>query len=97
MVGAGVFGFMLLPVALVVWMSVFESQFLTFPPSGYSLRWFGELTQQRGLFSGLRLSLVLALCTAAVSTALGLVAAIGLTRSRLPWAGCWRTGSCCRC
>lgn len=91
-VGVLVFGFMLLPVALVVWISVFESPFLTFPPSGYSLRWFADLTQQRGLFSGLQLSLVLALSTAVVSTALGLVAAIGLARSRLRWAALLENG-----
>jgi putative spermidine/putrescine transport system permease protein len=91
-VGVLVFGFMLLPVALVVWMSVFDSEFLTFPPSGYSLRWFGELTRERGLFGGLRLSFVLALCTAALSTALGLLAAIGLSRARLPRRGLLENG-----
>lgn len=91
-IGVLVFGFMLLPVALVLWMSLFDREFLTFPPSGYSLRWYTGLAGQRDLFGGLRFSLALALATAVLSTALGLAASVGLSRSRVRFAGLLENG-----
>lgn len=91
-VGALVFAFMLLPVVLVVWMSLSANQFLSFPPQGYSLRWFTGLSGQRALFGGLQLSLVLALATSALSVTLGLLAAVALSRSRLRVRGLMENG-----
>lgn len=82
---AGVFTyvFMLLPVVLVIWMAFFRPAFLSFPPNGYSLKWFVGLTHQPDLFQGLLYSLELAAITAVVSVALGVLAAVGLSRSRV--------------
>lgn len=91
-VGVLVFAFMLLPVVLVVWMSLSANQFLSFPPQGYSLRWFTGLSGQRALFGGLQLSLVLALATSALSVTLGLLAAVALSRSRLRVRGLMENG-----
>lgn len=82
-VGAVVYAFMLLPVAIVVWMSFFRPAYLNFPPAGYSLRWYEGLTDQPALFNGLLYSLEIAAITTVISVVLGVVAALGLSRARL--------------
>src|SRR3954463_1906589 len=37
-----VFLFMFTPLIFVVWVSVFQNEVVTFPPQGYTLRWFGN-------------------------------------------------------
>ena len=82
-VGAVVYTFMLLPVAIVIWMSFFRQAFLNFPPAGYSLRWYAGLTDQPDLFDGLLYSLEIAAITTIIAVALGVIAALGLSRARL--------------
>jgi putative spermidine/putrescine transport system permease protein len=86
------FAFMLLPVALVVWMSVSATSFLAFPPQGYSLRWFTGLSQQRSLFDGMRFSFTLALATSLLSVTLGTLAAVALSRSNVRPRGLLENG-----
>ncbi|MFX8820962.1 hypothetical protein ABTM55_19525, partial [Acinetobacter baumannii] len=44
---AGGFVFMVLPILLVLWLSLFSNEILTFPPDGYSLRWYRGLLGQQ--------------------------------------------------
>ena len=44
---AGAFVFMILPIALVLWLSFFRNEILSLPPEGYSLRWYSEMFAQR--------------------------------------------------
>lgn len=81
---AVVFVFMLAPVALVIYMSFFATSYIAFPPDGYSLRWYGELLERRQLLDGLLYSFVVALLATALSLCLGVLAAAGLSRSKLP-------------
>lgn len=82
-VGVIVYAFMLVPVAVVVWMSFFKQAYLTFPPDGYSLRWYTGLKDQPALFDGLFYSLEIAVITTIISVTLGVIAALGLSRARL--------------
>lgn len=81
--GVVVFAFMLIPVGIIVWMSFFEQSYLSFPPDGYSLKWYEGLADQTDLFRGLLYSAEIAVVTTVISLLLGVSAAIALSRSRL--------------
>ncbi|MGM0585764.1 MAG: ABC transporter permease [Pseudomonadota bacterium] len=79
-----VYGFMFLPVAVVVLLSFNASQFGSFPMTGLSFRWFVELAQNDAIIRAFQTSLVLGLCTSAISTTLGVLASLALVRYRVP-------------
>jgi len=79
-----VYGFMLLPVAVVVLLSFNANQFGSFPMSGVSLRWFEELWNNDAVMRAFRTSIVLGLMTAVISTTLGVLASLALVRYNVP-------------
>ncbi|MGI3210416.1 ABC transporter permease [Roseovarius tibetensis] len=79
-----VYGFMFLPVAVVVLLSFNANQFGSFPMTGFSLRWFGELWNNDAVMRAFQTSLVLGLMTAVISTTLGILASLALVRYRVP-------------
>ncbi len=81
-----VYGFMFLPVAVVVLLSFNASEFGTFPMSGFSFRWFIELANNEAILRAFRTSIALGLMTAAISTTLGVLASLALVRYRVPGA-----------
>ncbi|AVO36906.1 ABC transporter permease [Pukyongiella litopenaei] len=81
-----VYGFMFLPVAVVVLLSFNASQFGSFPMTGFSFRWFVELAQNDAIMRAFRTSIVLGLLTALISTTLGVLASLALVRYRVPGA-----------
>jgi putative spermidine/putrescine transport system permease protein len=76
--------FVLAPLAVVVAMSVSPTAFATFPPRGFTLSWYGKVLQDADFLSSLSFSGALAACATAGALALGLPAAIALTRCTLP-------------
>lgn len=86
-VGVLAFGFMLLPVFIVLWVSVTSSQFIAIPPEGYSLRWFRDLPDNAALIEGLWYSSWLALIVSALSVFIGLMAALALGKRRVKGGG----------
>ena len=56
---AALFAFLLAPVILVVPLSFSSANNLVWPPPGWSLRWYGAMTQQAGLVQAAWNSLVL--------------------------------------
>ena len=79
-----VYGFMFLPVAVVVLLSFNANQFGSFPMTGMSLRWFEELWHNDAVMRAFRTSLVLGLMTAVISTTLGILASLALVRYSVP-------------
>lgn len=79
-----VYGFMFLPVAVVVLLSFNANQFGSFPMSGLSLRWFEELWNNDAVMRAFRTSIVLGLMTAVISTTLGVLASLALVRYNVP-------------
>lgn len=78
------FGFIFLPVAVLVLFS-FQDGRLPVPPfNGPSLRWYVEVLGDRRLMSGLMNSLIVASLSSAMALFLGFLAAQGLARYRLP-------------
>lgn len=83
---AAMMAFILAPLVVVVSMSVSDSYFVTFPPQGFTLRWYVKILQDRDFLEALRLSALLAFGATAGSLVLGVPAAIALTRGHFPGA-----------
>lgn len=78
------FGFIFLPVAVLVMFS-FQDGRLPVPPfNGPSLRWYHDVLADRRLMEALGNSLLVASLSAAMALALGFLAAQALARHRLP-------------
>ncbi|HEV2673165.1 MAG TPA: ABC transporter permease [Aliidongia sp.] len=78
------FGFLLLPILLVLWLSFFSNEILSLPPDGYSLRWYTSLVAKREFVDGFGLSLEVAVLATAVGLAVSLPASLVLVRGRFP-------------
>ena len=79
-----VLAFLILPILIIVPLSFSSGTFLTFPLPGLSLRWYEEFFTSAPWQLSLRNSLIVASATTALATFLGTLAALGLTRARLP-------------
>lgn len=79
--------YILLPLFFVTWLSFFRQEIPTFPPEGYSLRWYLAAPAEERFVQGFKLSLQVGLLATAIGLALGVPAALALTRGRLPGAG----------
>ncbi|MGL4637259.1 MAG: ABC transporter permease [Beijerinckiaceae bacterium] len=72
--------FILSPIVFVVWLSFFAQEIPSFPPQGYSLRWFGAVFEHRQFVQGFMTSLQVGLLATAIGLALGVPAALVLAR-----------------
>jgi putative spermidine/putrescine transport system permease protein len=76
--------YLVAPIVVVVVAAFTAADFIMFPPSGFSLRWFEKVLREpdfvRPLWNSLRLGVV----ATAVSSVLALPAAIALVRGALP-------------
>lgn len=79
-----VLGFLILPILIIVPLSFSSGTFLTFPLPGLSLRWYEEFFTSAPWQLSLRNSLIVASATTVLATVLGTLAALGLSRARLP-------------
>jgi len=76
------FGFLLLPILLVLWLSFFSNEILSLPPDGYSLRWYEGLLAKRDFIDGFILSLEVAVMATLIGLAVSLPASLVLVRGR---------------
>jgi putative spermidine/putrescine transport system permease protein len=81
-----VYAFLLLPLVVVVIASFNSGEILTFPPEGFSLRWYGSFFNSDAFMGSLFYSLRVALICTAGSTLLGTTVALYVVRH----AGRWR-------
>lgn len=77
-------GFILLPLVLVSWLAFFRSEVVSFPPGGYTLRWFGAILDQRNFVDGFLASLQIGVLATVAGLAVGVPASLGLVRHRFP-------------
>jgi len=84
---AGAFAFMMLPIVLVIWLSVFADEIPSVPPTGYSTRWYAHLLTQRAFTGGFLTSLDVALIATAAGLLISLPASLALTRGRFRGQG----------
>jgi putative spermidine/putrescine transport system permease protein len=78
------FSVMLLPIFFVCWLSFFKNEILSFPPEGYTLRWFAALWLQPQFANGFVTSLEVAALAMLGGLAVGIPASLALVRSELP-------------
>jgi len=76
--------FLMAPTLVVVPMSVTASNALTFPPEGFSTRWYEKMLTDPQWSSGFVNSAQVAFLTALLATVLGTLAALGTVRGRFP-------------
>lgn len=79
--------YLLAPIIIVILASFTPRTFISFPPHGWSLRWYHAAVAQREVLTSFSLSLWLAGLAAATATALGLLGAFALVRYRFPGRG----------
>ena len=74
--------YILTPLVFVTWLAFFRQEIPSFPPEGYSLRWFRAIAGNDRFVSGFLLSLQLAVIATSIGLCLGLPAALCISRSR---------------
>jgi len=72
------------PILMIPLFSFNDGLFATFPLKGLTFKYYGEMAANTGMLNALRNSIVVAVCSAIIATAIGLLSAIALTRSKLP-------------
>lgn len=77
---AAFFVFLLAPIAIVVAAAFNSGTYLTFPPEGFSLKWFQNFFESRPFMRALSYSLRLGLAVTVVATVLGTLAALFVVR-----------------
>lgn len=76
------FGFILLPILVVVAMSFTSAGYIGFPLPGMSLRWFYRIYEYRPFLNSFLVSIELALVSTSIACTLGVPAALALGRWR---------------
>jgi putative spermidine/putrescine transport system permease protein len=79
-----VLAFLLLPILAIMPLSFSAGEFLTYPIPSFSLRWYEELLHSDRWIPALRNSLIVGTVSTILSTALGVLAALGLKRADFP-------------
>jgi putative spermidine/putrescine transport system permease protein len=76
--------YILLPMFFVIWLAFFTQEIPSFPPEGYSLKWFRGILDNDRFVSGFLLSLQVGVVATLIGLAIGVPAAVCLVRGRLP-------------
>src|SRR5712672_1741066 len=79
--------YILLPMVFVIWLAFFAQEIPSFPPEGYSLKWFQAVPGNDRFVSGFLLSLQVAVVATAIGLAAGVPAAVCLCLVRGRFAG----------
>ena len=79
-----IFAFLFAPIVVLLFFSFNESKSLSVF-SGFSLKWYRELFNDRNTLETVRNTVILALCATAISTVMGTAAALGIDRMRTRW------------
>jgi len=75
------------PIVIVAIVSFSSAEYLTFPPPGFSLRWYERFFSLPGWRRALWVSVQVAAITMVLATSLGLLAALALVRGRFRGKG----------
>ena len=78
---------LLVPLVLVMWLSVFESEIPAIPPSGYTFGWYGRALANKQFTGGASLSFEVALLATLVGLGISIPASLALHRRRVPFSG----------
>lgn len=78
---AAVLVFLMAPIFAIVPLSFNSGQFLTYPLEGFSLRWYQEFLNSDAWMRALKNSFFVGIISTLLSTSLGTLASLGLTRA----------------
>lgn len=81
---AGAYLLILAPVAMIVLISFFAQEIVSFPADGMTLRWYANAWSRPEFSRGLVTSIEVALATTAIGVPIGVAAALPLVRSAFP-------------
>lgn len=79
--------YILLPLLFVIWLAFFEQEIPSFPPEGYTLKWFWRIADNRSFVTGFILSTQVGLLATVIGLLLAVPASLLLARRRLPAHG----------
>ena len=86
-----IFFFLIAPIVIVIPLSfnsvpffTFTEEMLSFDPAGYSTKWYQDFFTNRNWQGAVQNSFVIAVFSTLISTSLGTLAALGLSRSEMP-------------
>ncbi|WLD57908.1 ABC transporter permease [Salinispirillum sp. LH 10-3-1] len=89
-----IFFFLIAPILIMVPLSfnaqpyfTFTTEMLTLNPEGFSLRWYEDLFTSSQWMTSIRNSIMIGIASTIVATVLGTLAALGLSRSEMPFKG----------
>lgn len=80
-----IIAFLAAPIVIIVSVAFTSAEFVSFPPRGFSFRWFAKVLTDSQFVVPLWNSFVLALAATGVSVVLAVPAALALVRSDLPF------------
>jgi len=72
------------PLVFVSWLAFFRNEVVSFPPEGYTLRWFGNILDQNNFVDGFLTSLQVGLVAMVAGLAIGVPASLAIARRRFP-------------
>jgi putative spermidine/putrescine transport system permease protein len=75
-------GYILTPLFFVTWLAFFKQEIPSFPPEGYSLRWFAAIASNDRFIAGFLLSMEVGVTATLIGLAVGVPAALCLSRFR---------------
>ncbi|MFC3228072.1 ABC transporter permease [Marinibaculum pumilum] len=91
---AAIFVFLIAPIIVIIPLSfnaepyfTYTNQMLTLDPDGYSLRWYREFFDSESWQHSIRNSFIIGISATLIATALGTLAALGLSRRHMPFRG----------
>ncbi|ERI52888.1 polyamine ABC transporter permease [Pseudomonas sp. EGD-AK9] len=84
LVTGAIAAFLLLPILFIVLLSFGSSQWLVFPPPGWTLKWYEQFFSNAQWMEAAYTSFKVALLTTACAVALGLPSAFALVRGKFP-------------
>ncbi|MGX1787129.1 ABC transporter permease [Bosea sp. NPDC055332] len=76
--------FLTIPLAIIIAVSFTETEYLTFPPQGFTLRWYRQFLADTSYLDSIGLSASIALASTAIALLIGVPTALAITRSKLP-------------
>ncbi len=79
--------FLYIPVLLLPLFSFNDNIYITFPLKGFTLKWYQAMVAAQPLIDSLVASVQVGLAVSVVSTVIGMLAAMGLTRYQFPGKG----------
>jgi putative spermidine/putrescine transport system permease protein len=82
-------GFIVLPLVFVIWLAFFKNEIVSFPPEGYTFRWFRAIFDQNKFVDGFLVSTQVGILATFIGLVLAVPAALAISRHRFPlreWA-----------